>query len=105
MTTITFIEANGRRVEAKVEGETTLMELAVGHDIEGVLGDCGGAGVCATCHCHPDGGYSEVLGEPGPDEAMMLEGLLTPTEQSRLACQIDLSRELDGLVVTIPEAE
>jgi hypothetical protein len=29
MTTITFIEASGRKIAATVDGETTLMELAV----------------------------------------------------------------------------
>lgn len=105
MTTITFIEANGCRVEAKVDGETTLMELAVAHNVEGVLADCGGACVCATCHCQLDGSYSETLGEAGPTETMMLDQLLTFSEHSRLACQIDLNDDLDGLVVTIPEAE
>ena len=105
MTTITFMEASGRKVEATVVGETTLMELAVAHDVEGVLADCGGACVCATCHCQLDASYSDTLGEPGPGEAMMLDELLNVSGQSRLACQIDLNAELDGLVVTIPPVE
>ena len=105
MTTITFIEASGRKVEATVTGETTLMELAVAHDVEGVLADCGGACVCATCHCQLDASYSDTLGGPGPIEAMMLNELLNVSEPSRLACQIDLNAELDGLVVTIPPVE
>jgi len=105
MTTITFIEASGRKIAATVDGETTLMELAVAHNVEGVLADCGGACVCATCHCQLDGSYSDTLGEPGPGETMMLDELLNVSQQSRLACQIDLNAELDGLVVTIPPVE
>ncbi len=105
MTTITFIEACGRKVEATVAGETTLMELAVANDVEGVLADCGGACVCATCHCQLDASYSDTLGEPGAGEAMMLDELLNVSERSRLACQIDLTAELNGLVVTIPSVE
>ena len=105
MTTITFIEASGRKVAATVDTETTLMELALAHNVEGVLADCGGACVCATCHCQLDASYSDTLGEPGPGEAMMLDELLNVSEQSRLACQIDLNAELDGLAVTIPHVE
>ena len=105
MTTITFLEASGRKIAATVDGETTLMELAVAHDVEGVLADCGGACVCATCHCQLDASYSDTLGEPGPGEIMMLDELLNVSQQSRLACQIDLNAELDGLVVTIPPVE
>jgi ferredoxin, 2Fe-2S len=105
MTTITFIEPSGRKIAATVDGETTLMELAVAHDVEGVLADCGGACVCATCHCQLDANYSDTLGEPGPGEIMMLDELLNVSQQSRLACQIDLNAELDGLVVTIPPVE
>ena len=105
MTTIIFVEASGREIEADVDGETTLMELAVKHQIEGILAECGGACVCATCHCYVDGDYSDTIGEPGPIESMMLDAVLNLTESSRLACQIDLRGDLDGLVVTIPPAE
>lgn len=105
MTTITFIQPNGQKVAAKVKGESTLMELAIAHNIEGVLADCGGACVCATCHCQLDGGYSDTLGEPGAIEVMMLDELLNANEQSRLSCQVDINSQLDGLVVTIPPEE
>ena len=105
MTSIRFIEATGREIVATVEGETSLMELAVAHGVEGVLADCGGACVCATCHCQLDASYSDTLGEPGPGESMLLAELLTVNDQSRLACQIDLNSDLDGLVVTIPPTE
>lgn len=105
MTSITFIEAGGREIVAQVTSETTLMELAVAHEVEGVLADCGGACVCATCHCYVDASHSDTLGEAGPGESMMLDELLNTTQDSRLACQIDLNSDLDGLVVTIPPAE
>ena len=102
MTTIKFVDAIGREIVTTVNRETTLMELAVAHNIEGVLAECGGACVCATCHCYLDANHSESLGEPAPIELMMLDEVLNLKESSRLACQIDITSDLDGLVVTIP---
>jgi 2Fe-2S ferredoxin len=102
MTTIKFVEASGREVVTTVDRETTLMELAVAHNIEGVLAECGGACVCATCHCYLEENHSESLGEPAPMELMMLDEVLNLKESSRLACQVDITSDLDGLVVTIP---
>ena len=76
MTTIKFVEASGREVVTTVDRETTLMELAVAHNIEGVLAECGGACVCATCHCYLEDNHSEALGEPAPMESMMLDEVL-----------------------------
>ncbi|MEM8563197.1 MAG: (2Fe-2S)-binding protein, partial [Pseudomonadota bacterium] len=74
MTTIVFVEASGREIVAKVDREITLMELAVAHNVEGVLAECGGACVCATCHCQPDASYNHLIEEPDPVEQMMLDG-------------------------------
>ncbi|MEM1402145.1 MAG: 2Fe-2S iron-sulfur cluster-binding protein [Pseudomonadota bacterium] len=105
MTTITFVEASGREVVAEADGEYTLMELAVAHDVEGVLAECGGACVCATCHCYIDGGASDSIDEPSEFEMMLLDDAPHRTDASRLACQIPLNSDLDGLVVKVPPAE
>jgi ferredoxin, 2Fe-2S len=59
---------------------------------------------CGTCHCYIAPEWTDRVGPPSPDEAAMLEALdgveVRPT--SRLSCQIQLSEELDGLVVEVP---
>ena len=54
MPKILFIEPNGtyREVDAGV-GESA-MQAAVRHGVNGIIGECGGSCICATCHCHVD---------------------------------------------------
>ena len=51
MPTISFIDANGDNHAVEVVSGSSVMEVAVENAIEGILGDCGGAMSCATCHC------------------------------------------------------
>jgi 2Fe-2S ferredoxin len=83
----------------------SLMRLAVENHIPGIDGDCGGQCACATCHVyiHPD--WTSRIGPvpAGSVEETILEG--APVDQlqnSRLACQIKLAPEHDGLIVEIP---
>jgi 2Fe-2S ferredoxin len=70
----------------------------------GVLGTCGGVCSCGTCHVYVDPAWADKLPPKGEDETMMLDaigevGELKPG--SRLSCQIPMSDELDGIVVTV----
>lgn len=106
MPTITYLLPDGstRTIEA-MAGENA-MQIAVEHDVEGILGRCGGYCQCGTCHVYVDPDWADKLPEPYPEEDMMLDG--TPAERlpnSRLSCQIVLSDELDGLVVTVADTQ
>jgi 2Fe-2S ferredoxin len=102
MPRITFIEPDGFRREIDAPIGITLMEVAVQHGVRGILALCGGACACATCHVYVDAAW---LGKLQPREDMeegMLECAFEPGENSRLSCQIHVTAELDGLVVTVP---
>ena len=58
---------------------------------------------CSTCHVIVDPSWYEKVGTPPPEEIDMIDLAYGPTETSRLGCQIKLSIELDGMVVTIPD--
>jgi ferredoxin len=64
---------------------------------------CGGVAACSTCHVIVDKAHFARL--PPPDEAEMdmldLASGLTPC--SRLACQIKLTEECDGMTLTVPD--
>lgn len=64
-----------------------------------VLGTCGGMALCASCHIEVLEG--EVPNEPQDAEWSMLDTVPAITDRSRLACQIPITEELDGLVVRI----
>ncbi len=100
MAKITFITTDGN--EHVLEGSSgSLMELATDNNIHGIDGDCGGVCSCATCHVHVQADHWDKVGPPNQIEADMLEFDDKVTEYSRLACQIDLSQEIDGLVIHV----
>jgi 2Fe-2S ferredoxin len=105
MPKITFIDSQG--TARVVEGETgaTVMETALKHGIPEIEAECGGACACATCHVYVDEGWFEKTGGPSPMEEDMLDFGWEVKPNSRLSCQIKVSEELDGLVVTTPERQ
>lgn len=81
----------------------TVMRAAVNAMVPGVLAECGGACICATCHIKVDPVWVAQLPPMSDDEEAMLEGALDVNEYSRLSCQIQLTPKLDGLKVNVPE--
>lgn len=61
---------------------------------------CGGMAMCATCHCFILSD-SLPLPEKNDIEEALLSELFTTNTTSRLACQIYLTAEMDGLAVEI----
>ncbi len=104
MAKVTYIQPDGsRRTCVNFEG-MTVMHLAVGNLVDGIDALCGGVRQCGTCHLYVSAEWWDMVGPPSDDEAAMLDALegveVRPT--SRLSCQIQLSEDLDGLVVEIP---
>lgn len=105
MALITYIESDGKTYEIQVEIGSTVMQGAVDNLIDGIVAECGGACSCATCHCYVDDAWVEKVGPAGDMEKEMLECALDPRDSSRLSCQIEVTEELDGLVVHLPESQ
>lgn len=103
MPRITFVAADGERRDIDVEEGQTILEIAHrnGIDLEGA---CEGALACSTCHVIVDPAFYDRLGEPSEDEEDMLDLAFGLTHTSRLGCQITVTRELDGIVLTLPAA-
>ena len=100
---ITLIQADGtERTLENVHTGITLMEAARDAGVAGVLGDCGGGCMCATCHVYVDPEWRERVGPPNDVElgTMDLASNVRP-EASRLSCQVVLTEELDGLKVHV----
>ena len=81
------------------------MQAAVENGINGIDAACGGTCSCATCMVYVDDGWYEALPPKQAAEESMLEFNLGANETSRLACQINLTAEHDGLEVTLPESQ
>jgi len=105
MAKITYIEFNGTPHEVHVPSGLSVMEGAIDNNIPGIEAECGGACSCATCHVYVDPAWVEATGRPEHLEQDMLECAMDLQENSRLSCQIEVSDELDGLLVRMPELQ
>ncbi len=101
MVSITFLTEDGESVDVKADPGMTLMEAALGAGVDGILAECGGGCSCATCHIILDEAWFRKLGEANPLEMGMLEVQDKATDRSRLSCQIDVTEEMDGMVVRV----
>jgi ferredoxin, 2Fe-2S len=105
MPRVTFIAFDGSTHPVEVPAGTTLMRAATDHGVPGIDGDCGGQCACATCHVYIDAAWIERTGARTVQEHEMLNFSAGLQDNSRLACQITLDSSLDGLTVTLPEAQ
>ena len=105
MPLITYIDHNGNAFEADVPVGDSVMQGAVDNMIDGIIGECGGACACATCHCFVDDAWIEKTGSASEEEQLMLELSSELRENSRLSCQIEVTEALDGLVVHMPQSQ
>lgn len=105
MALVKYIEHNGAEHEAQVENGATVMQGALDNMIDGIIGECGGCCSCATCHCIVSDEWVEKTGQPNDLENHMLDCISERQPNSRLSCQITISDELDGLVVSLPESQ
>ena len=105
MPKITYIEHNGKSHTLEVANGLTVMEGAIQNNIPGIDADCGGACACATCHVYVDEKWFDKIEEKVSAEQDMLDVAFEPNSFSRLACQISVTDELDGLVVKMPSKQ
>lgn len=105
MPAITYIDYDGNEFEADVPVGSSVMQGAVDNGIDGVIGECGGACSCATCHVYVDDNWVAKTGGASDTEAGMLDMVTDPEPNSRLGCQIKVTDELDGLVLRFPESQ
>ena len=102
MVKITYIDSDGTARTVDAEPGATVMETAIKNAIPGIEAECGGACACATCHVYVDEAWIVKTGEPSPMEEDMLDFAFDVRPNSRLSCQIKVTEDLDGLVVTVP---
>ena len=105
MPKITYIEHTGKSHSVEVPKELSVMEGAIQNNIPGIDADCGGSCACATCHVYVDEKWFNKLLKKDSAEQDMLDVAFEPKPFSRLACQITVSDELEGLVVKMPSKQ
>ena len=98
---IRLTDARGDAVEAEAAPGDILLDIAqaAGMPLEGT---CEGQMACSTCHVIVEPEWFERLPPASEEEEDMLDLAAGARRTSRLACQIVLGEELDGLAVAIP---
>jgi ferredoxin len=99
---VTFIHADGKgRTEAEAKAGDILLDVAQAH-LMPLEGTCEGQMACSTCHVIVAKEDFDRLPPASEEEEDMLDLAAGVRRTSRLACQIVLTDDLDGLIVHIP---
>jgi len=105
MPTITFIDASGVPFTVAAESGASLMQAARDNGVPGILADCGGTCACGTCRIFLDRQWWDRLGSPSNIEEATLEAHDDAEPRRRLACQIMVTDEFDGMSVRMPVSQ
>jgi 2Fe-2S ferredoxin len=106
MPKVVFIQADGREHSIHAATGVSLMQIATEAGVPGIVAECGGSAMCATCHVYVDPAWVDRLSAPLANELEMLECTAADRlPNSRLSCQIKSSEALDGLVIRIPDRQ
>ena len=103
MPVVIYIDADNNRCEIEVETGYSLMEGAFNHQVKGMLAECGGAAACGTCHSYVDPDWLDKLPAMEDLEEAMLCALPERLSNSRLACQVLVTEELEGIVLRVAD--
>jgi ferredoxin, 2Fe-2S len=108
MPTITMIHADGRQEALELAVGITIMHAAVAAGIDGIVGQCGGSAMCATCHVYV--AQDQVQAASLPDVSAVEDAMLDSTsserrKESRLSCQLQATEAFEGLVVQLPDSQ
>ena len=102
---VTFLTADDGEQQVEVPLGSTVMVAALDAAVPGILGNCGGGCSCGTCHVYVDESWLPRLEPPSEIEIDMLEFVAGAKANSRLCCQITMTDELSGIVLTVAEEE
>jgi 2Fe-2S ferredoxin len=106
VTKITFIDRKNNARCINAENGGTVMRAAVDHGIKGIVAECGGNALCATCHVYVDERWISRIGPVGDDESTLLDMTAAVRRpNSRLCCQIRVTPALEGLSLHLPDKQ
>ncbi|MDK1022660.1 MAG: 2Fe-2S iron-sulfur cluster-binding protein [Gammaproteobacteria bacterium] len=102
MPQVIFIHPDKSRETDAVQSGDTSRNCALDNHVDGIKAQCGGGANCSTCHCQVGSPWFEQLPECTEDENELLP-LVWP--RSRLACQVIMREQLNGILIHLPEKQ
>ena len=104
MPRVTFRQTDGAESVIEAAHGTSVMRVAVENGVDGIVGECGGSLMCATCHVYVSDPVAGDLPPMSDDEDGMLDFAEAPRQKtSRLSCQLPVRDGAAGLVVVVPK--
>ncbi|MBB3664585.1 2Fe-2S ferredoxin [Prauserella sediminis] len=107
MPKVIFHRDNGETDVVESPDGASVMKVALQNNVAGIVGECGGQAMCATCHVYVRDDYLDRLPEISEDEEEMLECTAAPRDEthSRLGCQVVLGPDLEEVEVDVPGSQ
>lgn len=102
MPVVHFIQPDQSKQSVEIEAGKSIMHAAVQAGVPGIIAECGGSAMCGTCHVYVDETFQPRLKSIESVEEEILEAVPpNRQENSRLSCQVEMTDELDGIVVYV----
>ncbi|MCG2621839.1 2Fe-2S iron-sulfur cluster-binding protein [Arthrobacter sp. I2-34] len=104
MPKITYHHAGGATDTVEVPEGTSIMRAALSNSVSGIIGECGGQTMCATCHVYVRGDVD--LPEISEEEDEMLDCTADDRlNNSRLGCRVVAGRDFGEIEVDLPQSQ
>lgn len=105
MSRVVYRNVRGGETTLEVQSGTSVMQAAVSNGVQGIVAECGGQLMCATCHVYVENVDGD-LPAPQPDERDMLDLAAAPVEDcSRLSCQLIMDDAIASVLVRLPATQ
>ncbi len=105
MPKITFVAGDGTSWTADAVVGSTVMQAAVAEGVDGIVAECGGNAMCATCHVYVDTTQMDSMPPMQSEEDNMLDcAEAERLSNSRLSCQLKVEPGFEGLRLQVPDA-
>ena len=105
MPKINYITHDNQTYSIEVQNGLTVMEGAVQNDIPGIDADCGGGCACATCMIFIPEDWKEKIPTMSDEEESRLDFHEYKEDNSRMARQIPITEEFEGLSIKMPPSQ
>ncbi|MGI5460984.1 2Fe-2S iron-sulfur cluster-binding protein [Streptomyces sp. CA-249302] len=106
MPKVTYVQPDGTETVLDLPAGSTVMRGAVAAGVPGIVAECGGNLMCATCHVYTADGEGDVFGAVTDEEDELLDCTAAPRlGTSRLSCQLGLTAEVNALTIHVPGAQ
>ena len=102
---ILYVGPDGKRHFTEMSPGENIMTCARREMVDGIIGECGGAMMCGTCHVYIAEDQVHLLSQPSSQESDLLSGVVAVRSESRLGCQISADERIAELTVFVPASQ